>query len=259
MSKEAIRDHGGSMSKPHTRPMAVATLVLAAGVATSLAGNLQAIHLDNARPGVGAHVSAIIWPLFLFASIEVLLHTPWLVNWRDRLTKGLAIGLVGAVAAYVSYFHLAHVLSNYGYDRASRYAGPLAIDACMAMATLALNRVGQARRAVASVRPAEVATGEPAEIVSHANAADEAESYIRRLAAELDSTTTPAVPVSVTAIGPSLEPQRKRAARMTPEQAQEAQDLARIGREHDLPAGHIAALLAGWYGVSPRTIYRTLT
>jgi hypothetical protein len=134
----------------HRRPAAVATLVLLAGVAASLAGNLQAINLENAEPGIGAYVSAVIWPLWLFGTVEVLLHTPWLANWRDRLTKGAAVLLVASVAAWVSYWHLANVLSHYGYDVASRYAGPLAIDAAMVLATLALNRVGHARRLAGS-------------------------------------------------------------------------------------------------------------
>lgn len=133
-------------TRAHRRPAAVATLVLATGILASLAGNLQAINLDNAAPGIGAHISAVFWPAILFGTVELLIHTPWLTNWRDRLTKAGVVLLVAAVAAWVSYWHLANVLSHYGYDVASRYAGPLAIDAAMVLATLALNRVGHARR-----------------------------------------------------------------------------------------------------------------
>jgi len=137
------------MSKIHRRPTVVATAVLLAGVAASLAGNVQAIHLDNALPGVGAHLSAIFWPLMLFGVVELLIHTPWLSNWRDWLTRAAVLAMVAGVAAWVSYWHMAHVLSAYGYDVASRYAGPLAADAAMVLAALALNRIGQARRAAA--------------------------------------------------------------------------------------------------------------
>jgi hypothetical protein len=269
------------MDRTHRRATTVATLVLAAGVAASLAGNLQAIHLDNRNPGVGAHVSATIWPIFLFASIEILLHTPWMANWRDRLTKGVAVGLVGAVAAYVSYFHLAHVLSDYGYDAVSRYAGPLAIDACMAMATLALNRVGHAREVVSKVEDMDTDTEvpdmdteapdmdmdnvQPARFTYTGPTAQWAElsrvpaldtnwtpedvDWLSRLGHELDSTTTPAVPVASTPL-----PQR-RGPRGTVDEVQ-ALEWAEIARTHGFKAGEIAETLADHYGVSTRTIRR---
>lgn len=176
------------MNRNHLRPLVISTTVLAAGIAASLAGNLQAINLTSATPGIGAYVSATWWPLALFGVIEIMLHTPWLRNWRDGLTKLVAVGLVGAMAAYISYFHLAHTLSAYGYDVPSRYMGPLAIDAAMAMATLSLNRVGHARRAVDTPPVATVATQVDTWTESDTN-------WLTRIGADLDSTTTPAVPL----------------------------------------------------------------
>lgn len=248
--------------KTHRRAIIVSTSVLIAGVAASLAGNLQAINLDNHRPGIGAYISAVIWPVFLFASIEVLLHTPWLANWRDRLTKGMAVAMVGGVAAYVSYFHLANVLSSYGYDVASRYAGPLAIDACMAMATLALNRVGQARRAATY---ASVSTdpcipsldGAPLSVQGeYSPVADEASDYLARLAVDMDTTTTPAYRIES---APVPGPRRVGATRRDSMaiDADEALDLAMTGaRDSDYNLGQISELLGGYYGVSGRTIRR---
>jgi hypothetical protein len=57
------------------------------------------------------------------------------------------------VALYVSYGHLQDVLAAYGYDIVSSHAGPVAIDVTMAMATLALNRVGQKRRVLDVSKP----------------------------------------------------------------------------------------------------------
>lgn len=278
------------MSKPHRRATWMATLVLLAGVTASLAGNLQAINLDNHRPGIGAYISAIIWPVFLFLAIEILLHTPWLANWRDALTKGMAVVLVGGVAAYVSYFHLAHVLSSYGYDVASRYAGPLAIDACMAMATLALNRVGQARRlAMATLDGQEVAmadlanagqtppwatafsevgqdvakdlapvdntyaamAADEAELAeTYATVADEASNYLARLAThpDLDSTTTPAVPVV-----PGDLPQRKRTVKYDRDRAVAA---ILCSLEQGSPGAQIDQSVAEAFGISTRTARR---
>jgi hypothetical protein len=141
------------MIKTHRRAAWVATLTLALGIVTSLGGNLQAINLGGREPGVGAYISAVFWPLALFAAIEVMLHTPWLASRRDNLTKWVGLASVAGMAAYVSYGHMVHVLLAYGYDKPSGHFGPLAVDGLMAMCTLALNRVGQARRA-----PAPVAT-----------------------------------------------------------------------------------------------------
>jgi hypothetical protein len=275
----------------HTRATIVATLVLTGGVAASLAGNIVAIHLDNQRPGVGAIVSATVWPLVLFGVVELLLHTPWVANWRDHLTKLATVTLVASVAAWISYWHLANVLSHYGYDVASRYAGPLAVDSAMVLAALALNRVGQARRSVAighnpdgstftvqnkdgspvtdmprlldAPRPMTEQEAEDLRLrfVAMADGTDRAvQDAGQELAAEAEGwlaglqsrvQTEPTLPVPV-----SPGPGRERKPR-TEIDAQEAQELAWRGRvDGHYRAGEIAELLAGWYGVSARTIRR---
>jgi hypothetical protein len=107
------------MIKTHRRAAWVATLTLALGIVTSLGGNLQAINLGGREPGVGAYISAVFWPLALFAAIEVMLHTPWLASRRDNLTKWVGLASVAGMAAYVSYGHMVHVLLAYGYDKPS--------------------------------------------------------------------------------------------------------------------------------------------
>ncbi len=137
--------------KTYRRPVKVAITVLIAGFAVSLAGNLAAINLDDGKPpGVGAYISAVWWPLALFLMVELTLHTPWDSSFRDKAVRYLGITLVGGLAFYISYFHLAHVLSSFGYDTPSRYAGPLAVDVAMVVATMALNRIGVATRAAAA-------------------------------------------------------------------------------------------------------------
>jgi len=265
----------------HTRAAFVATVTLIGGVTASLAGNVQAINLDNHQPGVGATISAVVWPLALFLSVEMLLHTPWLNNWRDHLTKLATVAIVAGMAAYISYFHLAHVLSSYGYDVASRYAGPLAIDAAMVMAALALNRVGHARKGqdVPAAAPdmdisadALPAVNVPAEdmdimtqplpVVDMDTAADraigqagqelagETEHWLSRLSAGLDNTTTPAVPV---VSGQDTLPRRTRG------KADNAQLTYLV--ELSLESGAYSAkdvdtLLSTYYGVSDRTVRR---
>jgi hypothetical protein len=264
------------MTKTHRRPATVATLTLLGGIAASLSGNLQAINLDNHQPGIGAYISAIVWPMTLLAVVEVLIHTPWLRTWRDGLTKAAAVGLVGAMAAYISYFHLAHTLSAYGYDVASRYAGPLAIDAAMVMATLALNRVGHARRALATVPVVDEAgqmvadrmdrltvLGDTLDAEDEAtlarlstdNLADEAQHYLARLSTVLDASTTPATPVQ--AIRPASNEVKPESI---PADAVDYLSTWKATDPNVRPAaGQVDMLLASELGVQPRTVRRWRT
>lgn len=279
------------MTKTYTRATIVATLVLAFGVLASLAGNVQAIHLDNAKPGIGAIISATLWPLVLFGVVELLLHTPWVANWRDHVTKVATVLAVASVAAWISYWHLANVLSHYGYDVASRYAGPVAVDMAMVLSALALNRVGQARRTQAAKNrhitddkpwedmanwTAPVATAEDmamqtayiedvAEDVANwqdglnravsdagQELATEAEDWLAGLRDRVPVVPTPAVPVVP---GPAPRERKPRAERQI--DPDEAIPLVAVGLvEGHYGKGEIAELLAGWYGVSTRTIRR---
>jgi len=265
-------------TKTHRRPATVATLTLLGGIAASLSGNLQAINLGNHQPGIGAYVSAIVWPLTLFAVVEVLLHTPWLNNWRDGLTKAVAVGFVGLMAAYISYFHLAHTLSAYGYDVVSRYAGPLAIDAAMVMATLALNRVGHARRALATVDEADQMVAGRVDrltamdtldaldaedwanldgLTEDSGVADEAQHYLDRLSTELDPSTTPATPVQAVRFS-SNEVRPDSVPTDAVDYLTAWKDASLAGLATPSP-GQVDTLLATEFGVQPRTVRRWRT
>jgi hypothetical protein len=300
---------GMTETKNYTRATVVATSVLAFGVAASLAGNVQAIHLDNARPGIGAILSAVVWPLILFGVVEMLLHTPWIDDWRDNLTKLATVLAVGGVAAWISYWHLANVLSHFGYDVASRYAGPLAVDMGMILAARALYRVGLAKRGqvdtgkagtVSTLVAKDMVAGltsvamdskdiprATAEDVAISEAAfrgdfgpvstpghdvhlstaltdrlvdddatrlgDEAESYLAGLQKRVPTEHTPPVPVTPGPSGARRPSPRPR----TEIDAEEAYTLALTGKAHGAYSrGEIRELLAGWYGVSTRTIRR---
>lgn len=271
------------MTKIYRRPLAVSTTVLTAGIAASLAGNLQAINLGDRHPGIGSYVSAVIWPMFLFGAIEVMLHTPWVKSWRDGLTKWAGLTLVAFVSFWISYWHMAHVLAAYGYDTVSSHLGPLAIDMTMAMATLALNRVGQARRVstpatVAIVdtaidTPAYVATAEDvakSEAAFYATVAredtatdpemdtyaedvatpDEIPSWMDGLADRVDTATTPAAPLDIVPVSTPPAPAAPSAALG----AFEAWRVAPIGERP--PIGQMIEWVAGDTGRSARTVRR---
>jgi hypothetical protein len=241
------------MNKTYRRALVVATIVLVGGIVASLAGNLQAINLGDAQPGIGAYVSAVLWPLFLFGAIEVMLHTPWVSSWRDGLTKWAGLLGVAFVSFWISYWHMAHVLHSYGYDSVSSHAGPLAVDITMAMATLALNRVGQARRAPEpEARPVQVTLA--AEAQNYVDTMADAGHYLDRLAGELTAETTTAFPLDIVPVSPAP-------AGVKPESVPaDAADLILAwagANPWERPRkGVVDALVALELGVAPRTARR---
>jgi len=247
--------------RPYRKALVWGRLALTIGIGTSIGGNVQAIHLDNATPGIGAHLSAVFWPAALFILIEIMLHTPWANRAKDRLARWAGLGLVAFIAAWVSYWHLAHVLSSYGYDKLSTYLGPLAIDGMMAMATVALTRISEARGMAsrASAMATDVMATRPA--VQDMVAADgvklasEAEQWLAtsvwdRLASEADSTTTPAVPVAAVPVSPG--PQRGPRGKLDEEAMDLIVELVNLG----ISVKAVDTAIATVYEVSDRTVRR---
>lgn len=154
-------------SKSYARPTTVAGLVLLLGTVASLAINAKAISLTD-KPETGAYISGLAWPIALLVVIELMIHTPWMDNWRDRSTKGAALIVVGGVAAWISYSHGVHVLAHWHYDFVGQHAGPLVADVAMAVATLALHRVGHAKR-MATVASGQQVVASPPAVASGQN------------------------------------------------------------------------------------------
>ncbi len=249
--------------KPYRRALVVSTTALVGGIAASLAGNLQAINLHGA-PGVGATISAVIWPVFLFAAIEVMLHTPWIRSWRDGLTKWAALLAVAFTAFWISYWHMQHVLQAYGYDAVSSHVGPLAIDVLMMAATLSLNRVGQSRRMatgqldiVAISKKASTMSGLMSTWTMDDDLAVQdmsSASIWDRLDTVLDDSTTPAMPVDIR----PLSPAGPAAPRVSPERVPDtAVAMLQAWTDADPTVrpslGQVDALIAADHGVATRT------
>lgn len=155
--------------RPYQRAGRLALTGLTGGILASLAMNLQAINLGQDEPGIGAYVSAVVWPSALFVAIEIMLHTPWLKSNRDAFTKWMGLLAVAGMSAWISYWHGVHVLIAFHYDTMSAHSGPLAVDLFMAMSALALNRVGQARRSMSDETSHETEVVEPVEQVLDAD------------------------------------------------------------------------------------------
>lgn len=93
---------------------------------------------DTWAPSPGAMAFAAFWPIALILSVEVLTR----VSWRPGFLFGLAryggTTLVAAVAAVMSYRHMAGLLAIWGEDAWGAHLGPLAVDGLMVVAAAAL-------------------------------------------------------------------------------------------------------------------------
>ena len=87
--------------------------------------------------GWGARLAAAVWPTIVYLAIEVYARTSWGGRVGLWVARGAAV-IVGLVAAYLSYQHLAGLLAHYGEPKWSARLGPLGIDGLMALCAAAL-------------------------------------------------------------------------------------------------------------------------
>lgn len=100
------------------------------------------------RPSAGPVIGAAVWPALVYLVIEMLARVPWPPLRREgrwvpdaivpALIRWGGSGLVGSVAAIVSYRHMAGLWAAWDGDPVVATLGPLAIDGFMVMATAAL-------------------------------------------------------------------------------------------------------------------------
>jgi hypothetical protein len=137
-----------------------------AGLAASIAANVAHAFVPPTHtppdwhPPVGAIVSAVVWPAFLFAALEILVRTTWQAGWRWRLLRFAGLLPVAGMAALVSYLHMRALLRFYGEDRVVAAFGPIAVDGLMVMATAALMATSP-RRQPDEVKHRKPAPGDP--------------------------------------------------------------------------------------------------
>jgi len=105
--------------------------VLAAGVAASVVANIL-----HAQDDVIARYIAAWPPLAFFAVVEVVSHVPMPRIWYKVIAMVGAVGIVGGVAAWISYWHMVSVTDRYGEQ--SPHMFPLSVDGLIVVASLAL-------------------------------------------------------------------------------------------------------------------------
>jgi hypothetical protein len=129
-----------------------ACLVL--GVAASVAANVL-----HARPNPIAQAIAAWPPLALLLTVELISRVP--VHRRSLAAVRLAAtAAIAAIAAWVSYWHMAGVAARYGENGAAPYLLPLSVDGLVVVASVSL--VELAGRIRAASQDPEVRRREPA-------------------------------------------------------------------------------------------------
>ena len=130
--------------------------VLVLGVAASVTANVL-----HAQPNFVSQVIAAWPPLALLVNIDLISRVP--VH-----RKGLAAVRVGAtttiaaIAAWVSYWHMAGVAARYGEQGAAPFLLPLSVDGLVVIASVCLVELaGRIRAAEAVPVPAAVVTAIP--------------------------------------------------------------------------------------------------
>jgi hypothetical protein len=214
-----MSEHMNEIPKSLKSARWTAGLVIGGGLLASVAGNVQSILLEDSTPSAGSLLSAVWWPALLFGMIHLALTIPW-GDGKWRVIRWIGPGVIGGLAFYISFFHLAHVLSSFGYDVVSRYAGPLTVDVAMFVATIAWHRVGVAialaKAPVANevaneelAKPAEVATVASAEDVAMADLASDWDGLEEELASYVaaeKARPVSAPPAAEAAPEPTAEP-----------------------------------------------------
>jgi hypothetical protein len=96
-------------------------------------------------PPAGAMVFAAFWPIALILSVEVITRAEWRPGFLFGLARYGGTTLVAAVAAVMSYRHMAGLLAIWGEDVWGAHLGPLAVDGLMVVSAAALLSMSRTR------------------------------------------------------------------------------------------------------------------
>lgn len=114
------------------------------GSLVSVAANVLAERIVPARaprtwtPSVLAECAAAVWPIALLLSVELLARVKWKHGWQWLLARFGGAGVVAVGSAFISYSHIAAVLTSWGYTALGAHIGPLVIDGLMTISGFAL-------------------------------------------------------------------------------------------------------------------------
>lgn len=107
-----------------------------AGVLVSLAANV--LHAD---PNIISQAVAAWAPLALLLAVELLSHVPMTIRSARSWLRMTATGIVAAIAAWVSYWHMVGVATTYGETGLTPYLLPISVDGLVVVASITLVEV----------------------------------------------------------------------------------------------------------------------
>lgn len=274
----------------------VAYVALVAGAGLSIAGNVADTYRTRGAATDALDIwLAVSYPALVVLMVELFVSTRWNgTGWAMQAIRWVGTLAIGGMAMRVSWVHLNELLLSRGQATDVATIGPLAIDSLAIMATALIlsgrvatvatdTRLAEAHAAVDTLA-AEVANleGQVASLVQPtyvATEADVAESeaafrgeidhgaleswtaadqhWLERLSSDLDSTTTPAVPVSGIPVSPAAASNRTAKSESIPADAQIYLAAWLHSDPSERPtAKDVDALLAGEFGRSTRTTRR---
>jgi hypothetical protein len=137
-------------------------LTLALGVAASVTANIL-----HARPNPISQAIAAWPPLALLITVELVSRIP---IYRKGLgvVRVIATSGIAAIAAWVSYHHMAAVVARYGEEGTVPYLLPLSVDGLIIVASVSLVELaGRRREALPDPAPDPVSVEAPAAPVRH--------------------------------------------------------------------------------------------
>lgn len=193
----------------------VAYVALLTGAGLSIAGNVANV-LRTRGDAVDTLdiVLAVAFPALVVLMVEVFVSARWIgLKWPMQLLRWMGTLSIGAVAMRVSWTHLNELMSVRGQTADVATLGPLAIDFLAIMATaLILAGRGQVAKPADTVPVTVLPPYKSTVLAEHAirqtpTVADEVQSYLDRLSAELDSTTTVAHPISPAPMSNAVRPE----------------------------------------------------
>lgn len=124
---------------------AMAWCALGLGVVASIAANVgHTVYV--VMPGsvsAAAVAGAAFWPVSLAIAVEVMARVSWPSGVGYAVARFAGVGAVAAVAAVISYRHMAGLLAYWGEDSLSAHLGPLGVDGLILVGGFALLAVGQ--------------------------------------------------------------------------------------------------------------------